>query len=722
MATSFSQWLNQKSWRKTSFAVISASVIASTLTVILKQGGGFEYFDLGTYDKLIRLRLAEKEDNRILTVLITEDDIQAEGKWPISDATLAKSLNNLLQHNPYGIGIDLYRDLPVEPGAEKLKNIFSVSNNISAVCKLESQNQPAVSPPSTIAMDLVGFADIVIDGDGVVRRNLFYVDPQESRCPTPYSLGLQMALSYLMAEGIEPEITEDGLLKLGKTTLKPLNQTIGAYQNIDANGYQIMIDYRRGDKPTPTVTLNEVLQGNVSPELITNKIIFMGVSAPSLKDTFYTPFSRQGEDMVLMPGVTLHSYMTSQILTSAIDGQPLIWSWQEWQEILWIYFWGLIGSCSILFLSRPLVMILGQGVAIVIIVGSAVIISFWGGWIPIISPLFAFFGGAIALVSYNAYQAKQEQLTIQKQVADQEKSIAMLQMLLENRSQITDAPSIINYEQGSLIVNRYEIVKALGKGSFGSTYLSRDLQRPGKPYCVVKRLTPSSKEPKFLKIVQRLFRTEAKILEKVGTHEKIPQLLAYIEENNEFFLIQEYIEGKTIMREIREKGKYREKDVLILIEEIMSILTFIQEYNLIHRDIKPDNIIRRNTNNSIVLIDFGAVKQISRKSDQKTVIIGNEGYAAPEQLAGQPCLGSDIYATGMLAIHCLTGNFPNKLPRDDKTGEIIWNSQEYVSRPTASIIKKMTRYHFSDRYQNAEEVMKDLRKFRQKIRNKETNN
>lgn len=100
----------------------------------------------------------------------------------ISDATLAKSLNNLLQHNPYGIGIDLYRDLPVEPGAEKLKNIFSVSNNISAVCKLESQNQPAVSPPSTIAMDLVGFADIVIDGDGVVRRNLFYVDPQESRC------------------------------------------------------------------------------------------------------------------------------------------------------------------------------------------------------------------------------------------------------------------------------------------------------------------------------------------------------------------------------------------------------------------------------------------------------------------------------------------------------------------------------------------------------------
>lgn len=715
MLKSVTNWLKQKSWRKTSFAVLSASLIASTLTVIIKELGGFEYFDLSVYDHLIKLRTSKEKDTRILTVLITEDDIQKLGKWPLTDATLAKTLNNLLQHNPYGIGIDLYRDLPVNPGEAELNNLFRNSSNISAVCKLESKTQPAVPPPPSLPIDLVGFADIPLDGDGVVRRNLFYVNTQDGKCNTPYSLGLQMALSYLMATGIEPEITEDGLLKLGKVTLKPINSRMGAYRNIDSSGYQIMIDYSRGENPTPTVTLSDVLQNKVNPELITDKIILIGVSAPSLKDTFYTPFSRRGDDVVLMPGVILHSYMASQILSSAIDGKPLIWSWQEWQEIIWIYFWGFAGSVSILFLSRPLWMILSQLGGIILIVGSAVIISFAGGWIPVIPPLVAFLGGAIALIGYNAYQGKQEQLTIQQQVAEQEKYIAMLQMFLAEPKKTVNSPSLLSYDQGSVIVNRYEIVKALGKGSFGSTYLARDLLRPGKPYCVVKRLTPSSKEPKFLKIVQRLFKTEAKILEQVGKHEKIPQLLAYIEENEEFFLIQEYIKGKTILKELKDKGKYSEKEVLILIEEIISILIFIQEYNLIHRDIKPDNIIRRHSDNSIVLIDFGAVKQISRQGDQKTVIVGNEGYAAPEQLAGQPSLSSDIYATGMVAIHCLTGTLPHKLPKDQKTGNILWNSQDYVSKPTASIIKKMTRYHFGERYQNAKEVMKDLKRFKQKL-------
>lgn len=714
MFKSLANWLKQKSWRKTGFVLISASLVVSTLTVIIKELGGFEYFDLRIYDQLIRLRTTEEKDDRILTVLITEADIQKLGKWPLSDEILAKTLSNLLQHHPYGIGIDLYRDLPVNPGEAQLNDLFRQGSNISGVCKLDSATEPPVPPPPSLPIELVGFADIPLDGDGVVRRNLFYVEPQGSICNSPYSLGLQMALSYLIARGVEPKMTEDGLLQLGEATFQPIDSRMGAYHNIDSSGYQIMIDYARGENPTPTVTLSDVLQGKFNPQLVTDRIVLIGVSAASLKDTFYTPFSRQGGDIVLMPGVTLHSYMASQILSSALDGKPLIWSWQEWQEIIWIYAWGLAGGASILLLSRPLLMILTQLGAMTVIVATGVLIFLIGAWIPIVPPLVAFLGGAIALVVYHAYQAKQEQLTIQQQVADQEKAIAMLQMLLAQRSPLPHT-SVISYEPNSTIVNRYQIVKALGKGSFGSTYLARDLLRPGKPYCVVKRLTPSSQEAKFLKIVQRLFRTEAKILERVGTHEKIPQLLAYIEENNEFFLVQEYIEGKTILKELKEKGKYSEKEVLILIEEIISILVFIQEYKLIHRDIKPDNIIRRNSDNSIVLIDFGAVKQISRQNDQKTVIIGNEGYAAPEQLAGQPSLSSDIYATGMVAIHCLTGTIPHKLAKDETTGDVIWNSQDYVSKPTASIIKKMTHYHFGDRYQNAQEVMRDLKRFKQKL-------
>lgn len=717
MFKTFFEWLNHNPPAKTGFSVIIASYLAASVTMGIKQLGGFVSFDLGTYDWLVNLRPDKSPDSRILTVLITEDDIQNLGRWPLSDDSLAQALNILLRGNPYAIGIDLYRDLPVPPGSDKLDRTWQESDRTFVVCKLESATQPSVSPPPSLPPDFVGFADIVVDQDGVVRRNLFYVEPQESRCQTPYSLALQLSLSYLIGEGIEPEMTEEGWLKLGKAILKPIDKNMGGYQNIDASGYQIMLDYRRGNNPSPTVSLTEVLEGKVSEDLITNKIILLGVSAPSLKDVFYTPLSVQNQDVVLMPGVTVHAHMVSQLLSSAIDGQTLIWSWSEEEKFIWIYFWGLFGCLSILLISRPLIMIVTQGIAIIIIISTGVILFLFGGWIPVISPIFAFVSGAIVLLGYKVYEAKQEQFNIKKQAEEQEKSIAMLKMLLETQSQINNPPTLTNYDEGSIIVNRYEIVKALGKGSFGSTYLSIDLLRPGKPYCVVKRLTPSSKDEKFLKIVQRLFKTEAKILEKVGKHEQIPQLLAYIEENNEFFLIQEYVEGKTVFQELRDK-KYSEIETLKLIEEIIKILTFIQEFNLIHRDIKPDNIIRRQSDNSLVLIDFGAVKEISGsfRNKQKTVIIGNDGYAAPEQLAGQPCLNSDIYATGMVAIHCLTGIFPRKLPKDNKTGEVMWDSDQYVSPATASIIKKMTRYHFCDRYQNAQEVMKDLKRLKIKIK------
>ena len=354
------KWLDDSTLLKSSLAVIVSSLIASTLTVAVRQLGGFESFSLKTYDWLVQLRPEQEKDDRILTVLITEADIQSEGQWPISDRTLAEALNILLASNPAGIGIDLYRDLPVEPGSKDLTEIFTNSDRISVVCKLESTNAPAVSPPDSLPEQLVGFADIVIDNDGVARRNLFYVDSQETRCPTPYSLGLQMSLSYLFNQGIDIDQTPDGFLKLGKAVLTPINSNIGNYQNVDASGYQMMLDYRRGENPTPTVTLNDVLQGKIEENLIQEKVVLIGVSAPSLKDVFYTPFSNRGGDIRLMPGVVVHSQMVSQVLSASIDGEQLIWSWSEAGEIGWIYLWGLLGSVSVIWIARPTLMIAGQ--------------------------------------------------------------------------------------------------------------------------------------------------------------------------------------------------------------------------------------------------------------------------------------------------------------------------------------------------------------------------
>lgn len=717
------KWLNKSKWVSYSLPIIVSSLLVSGLTVAARELGVFESFELKTYDKMMQLRGNLPPDSRVLTVLITEDDIQSEGKWPLSDRTLAKALNIIQDAQPHAIGIDLYRDLPVEPGHDELSQFFANSDRLIAVCKLQSENSPAVAAPPSLNPDQVGFADIDIDRDGVVRRSLFYIDPQESKCPTPFSFSLQLTFWYLLAEGIEPQQTETGLLQLGETVLKPIDEDYGGYQNVDANGYQIMLNYRAADKPTEIVTLAQILKGEVNENLIKDKVVLLGVSAPSLKDTFETPFSNQTGDFQLMPGVVIHSQIVSQLLNLAIDGKSLIWSLNQTQETGWIFFWSLLGSITVVFLSRPVVMISLQILGIILIIAISWLLFIQAGWIPLIPSLFSFALTAISLILFNAYQAKQEQLSIQQQVEEQQKSLTALKALLREarqQAESTEMASATGYQKGSILVGRYEIVKALGKGSFGSTYLSRDLQRPGKPFCVVKRLTPASKSPKYLQVVERLFKTEAKILEKVGTHPQIPLLLAYVEENKEFYLIQEYVKGKTIAKELNEGKQYTEPEVLSLIEQLMTILSFIQQYNLIHRDIKPDNIIRRASDNRLVLIDFGAVKQIQNQhvnGDQdKTVIIGNQGYAAPEQLVGQPVMASDIYATGMVAIRCLTGINATKLKKDPATAEVVWDADAHVGKSTARIINKMVRYNFGDRYQQADDVLKDLRKLKRKFR------
>ncbi len=718
MRTTWKEWLSKKPIFAASVSVIIAAVVTTGIIAGLRQLGWLQSLELIVYDRLMQSRPEQEPDDRLLTVLVTEEDIQEQGTWPLPDATLAEALTIIHNAQPRAIGLDLYRDLPVEPGHAQLSELFSSSDLLIAVCKLASEQRPAVAPPPSLLIEQVGFADIVVDSDGVVRRNLFYTDPQNGKCPTPHSFSLQLALWYLFAEGIGPQVTEDGLLQLGKITLQPINSNTGAYQNIDAGGYQLMLNYRRAKNPAPVVTLGQVLAKQVNPDLIKDRVILLGVSASSLKDYFYTPFSSQNQTVQLMPGVVVHAQMVSQLLSTALDGAPLIWSWSQNQEILWILAWALVGGSAAAFIHRPLLIIIAEFTGLIILLGINWIIFVNAGWIPLVPPILALFITAGSVITFNAYQAKQEQLKIRQQVQEQEKSLAMLRSLLnQSQTELAAAKSDthLKVKKDSMLVGRYQVKRILGKGSFGRTYLARDLQRPGQPYCVVKRLKPASNNQNFLQVARRLFKTEAEILEKVGKHERIPLLLAYVEENNEFYLIQEYIEGETLTQELSHHNQYSEPQVIQILKEILSILVFIQQYNIIHRDIKPDNIIRRASDRRLILIDFGAVKQIQPQNlgqgDNSTVVIGTHGYAPPEQLVGQPVMASDLYATGMIAIQALTGIDPKKLEKEATTGQIVWHSHTEVSEGITKIIDKMISYHFSDRYQSAAEVLKDIRRY-----------
>lgn len=266
---------------------------------------------------------------------------------------------------------------------------------------------------------------------------------------------------------------------------------------------------------------------------------------------------------------------------------------------------------------------------------------------------------------------------------------------------------------GRKLAGRYSVVKPLAEGGFGETYLAEDTHLPDSPQCVVKKLKTGSHEPALLHTVRRLFDSEAKVLHQLGDHPQIPRLLAHFEDGEEFYLAEEYIEGDSLADELLPGEQLDEEAVIELLHDILEVLSFVHEKQVIHRDIKPSNLIRRNSDRKLVLIDFGAVKQVttqladSATQMPRTVLIGTSGYMPSEQFRGQPRLCSDVYAVGVIAIQALTGLRPSfgEIPEDDHTGELAWRDRVAVSPAFATLLEKMVLYDYRQRYRSANEAL-----------------
>jgi eukaryotic-like serine/threonine-protein kinase len=272
---------------------------------------------------------------------------------------------------------------------------------------------------------------------------------------------------------------------------------------------------------------------------------------------------------------------------------------------------------------------------------------------------------------------------------------------------------------GTILRSRYQITKSLAGGSFGDTYLAKDLDLPGKPHCVVKHLKPKDTRPAVLKLARRLFDTEAKVLYNLGNQSvQIPTLLAHFEENSEFYLVQEFIDGHDLNTEIVPGKKLSESSVITLLKDILEVLAVAHEHQpnaAIHRDIKPANLMRRRQDGKIILIDFGAVREINQLivnvdgGITTTIAIGTLGYLPSEQARGRPKLCSDVYAVGMIGIQALTGIGPLQLEEDPSNGEVIWRHLVPKINPEfADVLEKMVHDRFNQRYQNAGEALQAI--------------
>jgi len=262
-----------------------------------------------------------------------------------------------------------------------------------------------------------------------------------------------------------------------------------------------------------------------------------------------------------------------------------------------------------------------------------------------------------------------------------------------------------------LLNNRYDILKELGSGGFAVTYQARDQMQPSKPFCVVKQLRSNqASDPRIVSF----FEKEAATLEILGHHPQIPRLLAHFSENQAFYIVQEFIDGQDLSLELRPGIKQDEAYGLCLLQDVLPVLEFIHQNQVIHRDIKPDNLVRRQADGKVVLIDFGAVKQLASLQVNaggqvtSTVVIGTSGYMPWEQSQRKPTPSSDLYALGMTVIQALTGLTPDQLDEDPKTLELEWQTYTQVSPALAHLLSKMVRHAPRDRYLTATDVLADV--------------
>ncbi|MGK7943072.1 MAG: EAL domain-containing protein [Microcystaceae cyanobacterium] len=399
------------SWRNVWQIVVFALAIATGLWLI-RRGGGLQFLELTAYDHFHRLSSSQSLDPRFLIVGIDEQDLQNQGQGQLSDGTIAQLLETLQEYQPAVIGLDIFRDVPHPPGEEALAEAFQADNIIVAK-QLSSEGMEGVPPPANIPESRVGFVDLLIDPDNVVRRYLLYGQSSDGEIKV-YSFALQVSRQYLKQKKYSENLEiSDNFLQIDSLIIPRLLATTGGYQlpPSEALGWQALLKYK-SPQLARQISLEQLLTGEFEPEWIKDKVILIGYVAPSKKDTFPTPYSAVKINNFEMPGVLIHGVMVSQLLEGVLDGERLLWFWPQWVEFLWLLGWSLMGSLLVWRFNHPI----SLGLAIVVNIAGIWVICLllfqWGAWIPSVPPILGLvLTGGVALARKAIYSSYHDSLT-----------------------------------------------------------------------------------------------------------------------------------------------------------------------------------------------------------------------------------------------------------------------------------------------------------------------
>ena len=398
-------WFGQlKHLAKQERRVLFTSGAVTGLIFLIRLLGLLQSAELAAFDQLFRLRPPEAVDERILIVGIDEEDIENADAWPIPDQYMAQLLQKLHSYQPSAIGLDVYRDLAVEPGHELLQETMASIPNLIGIEKIEDLTQTGVAAPEVLqSKNMVGFNNVVLDSDSKVRRHLLYWHVgDEPRT----SLALRLALIHLEKQGINPQPSQvnSDYLQLGQGVFYPVKRHSGSYVWLDQRGYQVLANFRDPHKFN-RVKMRDVLNGRVDVKQVQDKIVLVGVTAPSVKDIFFTPYSSQlwGASEPIY-GVELQANVVSQILGAALDGRPMILVWPEVWELIWIFAWSMVGAIIVSRLRSPYRILLCFLLTGTILSGITYLAFLFGWWLPLLPSVLGLGGSAIVITAQIANQ------------------------------------------------------------------------------------------------------------------------------------------------------------------------------------------------------------------------------------------------------------------------------------------------------------------------------
>jgi CHASE2 domain-containing sensor protein/class 3 adenylate cyclase len=382
-------------------------LISSSITGLLILGsylGIFRSLEWAILDQFFRIRPHEGVAKHIVIITIDEPDIQFVKQWPMPDAVMAKLIQNIKAQQPSVMAIDVYRDLPVEPGHKELVELFQNTPNLIGIEK--SAGNPIAPPPSLAKKGQVAANDLVLDADGKIRRGIILLGKPDGSLTQ--GLAIKLALIYLEKKGIElKEI--DGKKKvygLGNAKFFPLSNQDGFYNEADMGGYQILLNYRGGLESFPHISLRDVLENRIPKDFFRDQIVLLGSKAPSLNDNYLTPYSSGLlTPTELTPGVAIHANLLSQILKSALNNRPMLRAAIKPIHWLMIGFWSGYGAIlGSFYIHRRWLTLSGLWLAIVIIFSSS-FMAFLIGWlVPVFTPVLAVMIAAIVSVGQVLWQ------------------------------------------------------------------------------------------------------------------------------------------------------------------------------------------------------------------------------------------------------------------------------------------------------------------------------